>query len=92
MNAPIKIFRVNDCDWYAAESLEEALEELAQMGGEEALEEAREFGPRELTEEELDSHLFTDEDTQEERPFREQLALMVAKGERFPQLFASTEF
>lgn len=52
---------------------------------------------RELTEEELDSLQFSicDENerlTGQKRTFREQLAIEIAKGGKFPRMFASTEY
>lgn len=88
---PIKIFVMNDCDWIAARSLEEAKTYYDQEI------EADLDDPRELTEEELDRKVFVESD-EDDRPngeamaFREKLRRMVVAGDKFPTFFASTEF
>jgi len=86
----IKIFKVNDCDWVAAENVKDALECLASV-----TDVYEGDVPEELTEEELDSHTFFDEDEgegQERKSFRQRLAELVAAVETFPQMFASSEY
>src|SRR5207248_8402736 len=55
---PWRVFRLNDCDWWFARSLEEAIADYKHQtgAGDEELEDARE-----LTEEELDRLMFTDD-------------------------------
>jgi len=38
--SPIKIFQLNDCDWYAAETLDEAKRAYAEMCGYKSVEDA----------------------------------------------------
>lgn len=90
---PIKIFKLNDCDWFAARTMEEAIAcARAEFDyGDDSIED-----PHELTDEELDTHLFqfrNDYDRPlESMSFRAALAKRIADGERFPYLFASTEY
>jgi hypothetical protein len=97
MSAPIpwRVFQMNDCDWWIARSLDEALADYKlQTGygpGDEEVEDARE-----LTEEQLDSLTFHDSDEDDcpngiTRTFREELARRVAEGLDSPEMFASTE-
>ena len=102
--ADIKIFRMNDCEWYAAETAEDALKAMADNlcfevtpEGIAAMRKEYEVGePIELTELYLDRLRFnrTNEDgeTEETCTYREQLASMIADGEDFPCFFASTEY
>lgn len=97
----VKIFAMNDCDWYVGKDADDALKGMAENLGCKDVEECRsEYcidGPIvELGEDELDARVFVDEDldgeNQVKRTFREQLSLMVAEGDTFPCMFASTEF
>jgi hypothetical protein len=91
--ADIKIFEMNDCDWMAATTLEEAVEEYkASLDGE--FDEAD--PPRELTAYEMELLRFRetgpDDEPLEKKSFRAKLDEMIAAGESFPCFFASTEF
>lgn len=90
----MKVFQLNDCDWYAAETLEEAIDcavELTGVSREEIVEPS--YSPYELTEEQMNNHTMIDEDTKEPvGSFTEVLAQRIKEGQMFPQLFASTEF
>lgn len=88
----MKIFKLNDCDWFAAGTLEEAILCAKTECGydDDSIED-----PHELTDEEMDrlQYRFTDD---YDRPlasmsFRAALAKRIADGERFPYMFASTE-
>ena len=83
----LQIFKMNDYDWYAAESVEDALKAMEADRGEDYGEDA----PVELSEADLDRLKYFDEDGIPVRTFREQLAKMIAEGEKFPCLFATTE-
>jgi len=88
----IKIFKLNDCDWFAAETLEEAIECAKRECGYDA----DSFDdPYELGDDDLDrlQFQFTDDDDKplETMSFRDALAKRIADGEQFPYLFASTE-
>jgi hypothetical protein len=84
----IKIIQVNDCDWVAAETVEEAKEWYKkEFGSDDAdVEEARE-----LTDKEMETLSFKDEDQNRKHSFKEQLELMREAGISFPAYFASTE-
>ena len=99
---PWRVFRLNDCDWWFARSLEEAIADYKHQtgAGDEELEDARE-----LTEEELDRLMFTDDPddplSATLHTFRDELrARIQLQGEleaehgipRKPELFASTEY
>lgn len=87
----LKVFEVNDCDWYAAKTAQEARDAYMEETGFDGtdtdvlhpLEEVRE-----LTDEEMDTLLFTNEDGFQ-HTFRQELALRDQDEARF---FASTEF
>lgn len=93
----IKIFQMNDCDWWAADSLESAIQDCMEQYGY-TREQVEEDEPRELTDEELDSLQYTDDPSDSEaetRTFREQLKVMQQEPEKYtphPCLFASTEY
>lgn len=97
---PMRVFRINDSEWWMARSLTEAKQDylatVGLMSEEEAFDDARE-----LTDVELDSLQFRDEDgidldggTQkgDKRSFREELEGRIASGATRPQPFASTEY
>ncbi|CAD6366716.1 hypothetical protein SHEWT2_01197 [Shewanella hafniensis] len=90
----IKIFAMNECDWWIGESLEECIADYINYTGDP--EGASE--PEELTEASLERHTYLDVNEFDEdgryieRTFKEQLAIEVAKGGNFPRFFASTEY
>lgn len=92
----IKVFRMNDCDWVAAETAEQAMEwYLKETGVSKG--EATDGEPAvELTAAEMLTLKFVDREEADppvERTFEEELAERVAlPGAAFPQLFASTEY
>jgi hypothetical protein len=86
--ARMRVFRLNDYEWYAAYSLEEAIR-LAMSNSGLSREEAADEDAAELTDAELGRLKFTDEDGTK-RSFREQLALEIAAGSA-PGPFATTE-
>ena len=85
----MKVFAMNDCDWMAADTLDEAKALYLKEYGEEVDEDARP-----LTDAEMDSLVFVETDSLPERrcTFREELERRVASGQEFPQFFASTEY
>ena len=91
----IKVFRLNDCDWYAGRSLEECVVAYAKECGA-SVEDAKDDDARELTDAEMERLQFIDgkpgEKDAVKRSFKDQLALMIAEGTEFPAFFASTEF
>ena len=86
----MKVFAMNDCDWWAAETLEAAKAAYLKETG---LEEADDpfDDPHELTPEEMDRLRFHSKDWAV-RSFQEQLDWMIASGQDFPAFFASTEY
>lgn len=89
----MKIYRMNECDWWIGESLEACKDDYArEYGDPDAADDARE-----LTDEELDRLMFRDDEGEDSagfpqrRSFREQLAIEIDDGGTFPRLFASTE-
>lgn len=90
----MKIFSMNDCDWMAAETLEEAKAAyIATVWAGTREPEVEAFDdPGEISEEQYDKLLFTDFDANTKCTFRQQLERMIQQGEEFPAFFASTEF
>lgn len=94
---PLRVFRLNDCDWWIARTLEEAKVsyqgECGPMDDEEAFDE-----PRELTDEELDRLKFHDRDDRDRvirktiRTFREELRQQIKADPTTPRMFACTEY
>ena len=93
----MKIFKLNDCDWYAADDMESAIKQIMYDTGN-ICEDCVDSSAHELTDDEIDRLRFIDDRENDEdaedgsRSFREQLALMVERGDSFPCPFASTEF
>jgi hypothetical protein len=93
----VKIFKLNDCDWYAAEDMESAIKQIMCDTGN-TREDCVDSSAHELTDKEMDRLRFVDdiendpEAAGSSRSFREQLALMVERGDTFPCPFATTEF
>ena len=92
----IKIYEMNDIDWVAATSLKEARDEYKTTYDLDDIETEEQTNcARELTDDELDKlKLLPDPyNRPNDGPsFRAKLAEMVASGEKFPQMFATTEF
>lgn len=87
----VKIFQVNDYEYWAGETLEETTKACLEEWGmeEEALDE-----PHEITDEEMDTLTVTDDEGPERRtiPFRQALNELVAGGQEFPCLFAANDW
>lgn len=83
----IKVFRMNDCDWWAAATLEEAKADYLKTTLIEADDDSRELRPDEM--ENLKYFL----DDEEHVSFATQLEnIVAAKDSTFPCMFASTEY
>ena len=87
----MKIFEMNDCEWFVGPSAEDCKAAYFDEFDSE-LDELRE-----LTDDELDTLMFIVTDENEvpdgtKRTFREQLAIEIEEGGEFPRLFACTEF
>lgn len=106
MTAPLpwRVFKMDDCDWWMARTLQEARETYQRETGvdDEAIEDSRE-----LTDEEMDKLHFVDTDEGEQpvpgsrRTFREELRQRVELMQKLkaeygiepePELFACTEY
>lgn len=85
----IKIFALDDCDWWAGESLDACLAEARKECGEGSYCDAEQDG-YELSAADMQNLNFREEDGTR-RTFADQLALEIAKGTTFPCFFASTE-
>lgn len=97
----IRVFRLNDCDWFAGEDLESCIKGFfADYLGETDTPKNREEyldEPNELSDEELDRLKFTDIEGEwgkqgQQYTFRKALENMIKGEVEFPVLFASTEF
>lgn len=89
----IKIYSMDNCTWYAAESEESAIAAYAADTGTDP----SEMEVFEVSDLAMDSLKYTDCNEDETpigaaRTFREQLAIEVAAGTHFPCLFATTEY
>lgn len=94
-----KVYAMNDCDWYAARTPEEALDAMRVNMGYESIEKLRqdamfEAEPEELSGAEMDNlrYHIDDSRTGPTISFREQLSQMITDGGTLPGFFASTEF
>ena len=96
----MKVFQMNDCDWWAGENLDDCLKGMAEEMGTE-VEKLSDDGyidePFELSEKTLNESTFVDNleapiEKQIRRTFKEELNRLVATGAKFPCLFATTEF
>jgi NAD(P)H-hydrate repair Nnr-like enzyme with NAD(P)H-hydrate dehydratase domain len=93
----IKIYKMNDCDYVAAENIDDAKKALEETLG---YEQDPEDMPFVLTEKEMEKLKFLDcepgseesKDPKNKRSFKAQLEKMVVEGEKFPCFFASSEF
>jgi len=91
----VKIFAMNDTEWWAAETVEEAITDFCATYSctrEEAIEDHFIDGPVEaLSDDQMDELVFSDEDLGL-MSFRAKLANLVESGATFPNLFATTEY
>lgn len=87
----IKVFRLNDCDWWADLSLEDAIKNYLNETGvstEDGIE-----GPYELSDEEMKTLIHSGEEGAGPcMSFIDRLILDIEIGARFPCLFATTEY
>jgi hypothetical protein len=85
----IKVFRMDDMEWWAGESLEACIAEGRRQCGDDCYRELDE--QRELDDADMQHLKFIDEDGSE-RTFAEELERRVAAGETFPQPFAAEDW
>jgi len=100
----IKVYQLNDCDWWAGHDLDSVKLAYARDVGFETVAEAEAanvfYCMHELTAEEMAAQKFVDGDDPinadgtpgGELPFREALQRMIDRGDTFPCFFASTEY
>jgi hypothetical protein len=92
---PWRVYRMDDCDWWVARTLEEAKASYKHATG---VDDERIENARELTEAELDKLHYFDTDDRDRpikkyrRTFRAELVQRVAAGLEKPELFACTEY
>jgi len=93
-NQQIKVFSMNEYDWWADFSLDEARKNYrAYLLKENLISEIDDFDePEELSIEEMHQSRFYDGYDDQIRTFYDQLLVMIDRGEEFPCLFGSTEY
>lgn len=95
MVSPIRIYMLDDTDWWAGESLQACIDEARAQCGAGSYCDAEEEG-QEVSDEDMQRLIYVDESDGAEAPvqrtFAEQLARELAEGGPFPRLFASTDW
>lgn len=86
----IKVFQLDDCDWWAGENLPDVIAEARKQCGPDTYEDA-ETDAVEMSDEAMRTLQFVDEDGTK-RTFAEELQRMIDAGDTLPSLFASTEY
>lgn len=87
----MRVFQLNDCEWWVGESAQACLDAALQEYGRETFDEVMEgHNPHEIEIPALHKLQFNDDDGSK-RSFAEQLQREIAEGGKFPRLFASTE-
>lgn len=90
----IKVYEMDDCTWYAAETAEDASRAYTEDTSGDLIPE--EGYPRELTAEDMERLTFVTDlynpEQSESMTFAEALTRQVAEGKEFPCFFATTEF
>ena len=88
----MKVFKLDDCDWWVGQSLAACIAEARAHCGAGSYCDAAQEG-RGVTDEQLERLKFVDEeeDKPQARTFAEQLAREISDGGKFPRFFASTE-
>lgn len=97
MSIEIKIYQMNDCDWFAGESAASCIAKWCKSYDYTPAEYAQDYGnngkfPREITDAEMDKIILSNDDGEPDVSFREGLAAMIREGVSFPAMFATTEF
>lgn len=85
----IKVFQMDDIEWWAGESLAACIKEGQRQCGADCYTEESDQG--EVSEEAMHRLKYMDEDGTT-RTFAEELARMVAAGTKFPCMFAATDY
>jgi len=87
---PICVFKLDDNEWWAGESLEACVVEGQRQCGDDCFR-PDEFDQYELSDGAMHSLMFIDEDGSK-RTFAAELARRIAAGEQFPQQFAAEDW
>lgn len=88
-NPTIKVFEMDDIEWWAGESLAACLDAGRAMCGDDCYPDHPD--QHELSDEEMQQLQFVDEDGSQ-RSFAEELARCIAAGHSFPAPFAATDY
>lgn len=96
MDDTIKVFKLNDCDWWAGSDLDSVVAAYKEQTGEDA----ELDNPHELNDAAMHKLKFVDGDDPinadgtpgGEITFRDELDIMIRRGDSFPCFFASTEW
>ncbi len=86
----MKVFRLNEMEWFAAENMEDAIREGLSLESC-TREELVDGDAHELSKEEMERLIFHNEDGTKVT-FAEHLAILEKDGEPFPRFFATTEY
>lgn len=88
----LKVFKLDDCDWWVGESLQACIDGARAICGEGSYCDAEEEGS-EVSAEQMQTLKFVDDDFAIPRTFTfaQQLQREIEQGGTFPRLFASTE-
>lgn len=86
---PIKVFRLNDYEWWAGPNLAACIADWKKWTG---LDEEELDDPRELTADEMARIQYVDPDDDTKHSFAQELSERLSGKEEFPQPFAFTDF
>ena len=88
----MKVFQLNECDYWVGETLEACIAAAKEEWGETCFDEVMDRSePCELDEKAMNILKFHDENG-ETRTFAEQLTRDISEGGKFPRCFASSEY
>ncbi|GAG99900.1 unnamed protein product [marine sediment metagenome] len=92
----IKVFNMDDYEWYAGRTEQEVIEAFCEYTGMEKGELIQDGFPDELTDAELERLVFFDDignqETCEQRSFKQQLKNMIDLDVKFPCFFATSKY
>jgi hypothetical protein len=100
MSNKVKVFQINDCEWWAGENLETISSAVAEMYGYPSVANCKADGVIDADAEALEDALLdkltfvydVGEPTSRKCSFRERLEELITSGETVPCFFASTEY
>lgn len=90
MRNRIRIYRVNEYEWYAGATLAACIDEAVRVTGgrREEVYDGDSTGP--LSKKQMKEHIFTEE-SGEKKTFEQKLEEMIQAGHEFPSIFAVSE-